>query len=181
MKSLSIYAVILFSIFNSFTSFAQKGAVNSTATIKVWGNCEMCKKKIEKAAKSSGATTAVWSEETKELAVTFDPAKTSTEKIQQSVAAVGYDTQDFIATDAAYKKLPGCCQYDRKATDTQDVKKCCAMEKCGKDAAACKEMDCCKDMKCCKEKACTHDKACCKDHAAATNKSCGKGKSCCKM
>ncbi|UEG49700.1 cation transporter [Ferruginibacter lapsinanis] len=181
MKALSIYAVILFSIFNSFTSFAQKGAVANTATIKVWGNCETCKKKIEKAAKNSGAATAVWSEETKELVVTYDGAKTSTERIQQSVAAAGYDTQDFVASDAAYNKLPGCCQYDRKPVTTEEVKKCCNMEKCGKDAAACKEMKCCKDAKCCKEKGCVKGKACCKEHASVTDKSCGQEKSCCTM
>ena len=62
MKTLSIYAVILFSIFSFNLSYAQSV---KNDTIKVWGNCGMCKTKIEKAAKAAGASTANWNEETK--------------------------------------------------------------------------------------------------------------------
>ena len=85
-------------------------------TIKVWGNCGMCKKVIEKAAKTAGATAASWNEDSKELKVTYNSKKTSSQKIQQGIANAGYDTQDFAASNAAYLKLPACCHYDRKAT-----------------------------------------------------------------
>lgn len=112
MKALSIFSIILSAVLFSNTSFAQ--AVK-TDTIKVWGNCGMCKETIEKAATSAKATTANWDEETKILQVSFNDSKTSLQKIQQAVAKSGYDTQDFTGDDKAYSKLPMCCKYDRKA------------------------------------------------------------------
>jgi periplasmic mercuric ion binding protein len=112
MKTLSLFTAILFSIFTINTSTAQTA---KTETIKVWGNCGMCKTTIEKAAKKGGAKTASWNEDSKELKVTYAVAKTSSAKIQESIAKSGYDTQDFTAVKTAYNNLPGCCKYDRKA------------------------------------------------------------------
>ena len=95
----------------SVSLFAQ----SKTDTVKVWGNCDECKNKIEKAAEKAGAASANWSDETYLLVVNYDAAKTSSLDIQKSIAAVGYDTQDVKADDAAYKKLPKCCQYKREA------------------------------------------------------------------
>lgn len=83
--------------------------------IKVAGNCGMCKKHIEKAAKDAGATTANWDKVSKMLTVSFDPSKTSNDKIEIAIAAAGYDTEHKQATEEAYKKLDECCQYERKA------------------------------------------------------------------
>jgi copper chaperone CopZ len=85
-----------------------------TDKFKVSGNCEMCKSRIEKAAKVDGVTKAEWNKETQMLAVTYDPSKVKSEDVQKKVAAAGHDTEKFKATDQAYKKLPSCCQYDRK-------------------------------------------------------------------
>jgi hypothetical protein len=115
MKTLNICAALLFSIFAINFSFAQ--GTTKKETIKVWGNCSMCKTTIEKAAKKGGATTANWNEESKELKVSFASNKTSSDKIQQSIAKFGYDTQGFTADDKVYNKLHGCCKYDRKAAD----------------------------------------------------------------
>jgi len=81
----------------------------------VRGNCDMCKARIETAAKSAGATAANWSAETQKVSLEFDPAKTSAEAILKKIAEVGHDNEKFSATDTAYKKLPGCCLYDRDA------------------------------------------------------------------
>lgn len=86
----------------------------NTNTIKVSGNCGMCKKHIEKAALEAGATTANWDKVSKIITFSFDPAKSSNEKIETSIAAAGYDTEHKQASEAAYKKLDECCQYDRK-------------------------------------------------------------------
>lgn len=81
-------------------------------TIKVSGNCEMCKDRIETAAKSvSGVMTADWSAEKQILNVEFDPNKTNSDDIQKIIAKVGHDTEKYKATDAAYKALPDCCLY----------------------------------------------------------------------
>ena len=90
-------------------SFAQ-----APTNIKVSGNCGMCKKHIEKAAKDAGATTANWDKVSKILAVTFDAGKTNTDKIETAIAGAGYDTEHKEANAEAYKKLDECCQYDRK-------------------------------------------------------------------
>ena len=111
MKTLSLMAVMLISIFSVNTSFAQTA---KTETIKVWGNCEMCKASIEKAAKKAGATKANWNEDSKELKVTYAVNKTSSAKIQEAIARSGYDTQEFTADNGAYNKLKACCKYDRK-------------------------------------------------------------------
>jgi len=82
--------------------------------IKVYGNCSQCRSHIQKAAKLAGATDAKWDVDTKILTVSFDATKTSSKKIQSSIANAGYDTQDATASNEAYQKLDECCQYDRK-------------------------------------------------------------------
>ena len=88
-------------------------------TIKVSGNCNTCKKKIEKAAIAAGASYASWDKNTKILALKLDDVKTSDRKIQERIAAAGYDTPDIKASEEAYKKLDDCCQYDRSASKKQ--------------------------------------------------------------
>lgn len=81
---------------------------------KVYGNCGMCESRIEKAAKSvDGVTSADWDKDTKMLLLTFDDAKTSTDKVQMAIAKVGHDTGKHTAKDEVYNELPGCCKYER--------------------------------------------------------------------
>jgi hypothetical protein len=105
----NVFLTICFSVLSVFVLNAQ-----TTQKIKVDGNCGMCKGHIEKAAKEAGAAKAEWDKVAKVLSVTFDAAKTSTDKIETAVAAAGYDTENKVATEEAYKKLEECCQYDRK-------------------------------------------------------------------
>lgn len=102
---------ILFLLAIIFTSL-QLNAQTITS-VKVSGNCSMCKGHIEKAAKEAGAATASWDKVAKVLKFTFDAAKTSTDKIEEAVAAAGYDTEHKKASTEAYTKLDECCQYDR--------------------------------------------------------------------
>ena len=160
MKVLSFIAVLCFGIFTQ--SQAQDLAYTS---IKVWGNCGMCKETIEKSAIKAGASTADWNEETKQLRVSYSNKKTSSEKIQKRIAKSGYDTQDFVAPDKAYNALHGCCKYERKEAATHkgdNSMNCCKDGKCnkeGKDMADCKKENCCKaDM----AKAETKTADCCK-------------------
>jgi periplasmic mercuric ion binding protein len=122
MKTISILAAVVFSIF-TLNTYAQKATVTKE-TIKVWGNCGMCKTTIEKAAKKAGATTASWNEDSKELKVSYTADKTSSQKIQDAVAKAGYDTQDLTGDDKAYSKLPACCHYDRKEVAAKAVYTC---------------------------------------------------------
>ena len=107
MKAKYVFLVLM--IFCSAGLFAQ----SKTDTVKVWGNCDECKDKIETAAKKAGAIAADWNEDNYLLVVNYDNNKTSAADIQKEIAAVGYDTQEVKATDDAYNKLPKCCQYKR--------------------------------------------------------------------
>jgi len=110
MKTKVLSLVALF-MMGTFTVFAG----NKTEKIKVYGNCNMCETRIEKAAKGvEGVSKAEWNKDTKIMEVTFDDTKTSTDKIEKAIAAVGHDTPNCTAPDAVYEKLPACCHYDRK-------------------------------------------------------------------
>lgn len=89
-------------------------AATATDTLKVWGNCDECKGKIEKAALKAGAASADWNADNYQLVVSYNNEQTSAVNIEKEIAAVGYDTQDVKATDDAYHKLPKCCQYERQ-------------------------------------------------------------------
>ena len=134
-------------------SFAQ----TKTESFNVSGECGMCKKTIEKAAKSAGASFAEWNTESKLLTVKFTENTTSATKIQNAIAGAGYDTPGVKATEEAYKNLPECCQYERAAAQ---AKACCESEKCTQSACM-KDGKCAKDATCCKEAGCDK-KDCCK-------------------
>jgi len=139
----------------------------TSTKIKVAGNCGMCKAHIEKAAKEAGAVTANWDKAAKVLKVSFNASKTSSDKIEDAVAAAGYDTEHKVASAEAYSKLDECCQYDRtsktavaeNASCCKPGASCCAegvtckkgMSKDGKEMGCCKkDAACCKDGSCCK-------------------------------
>lgn len=110
MKIAKIVAALAMLLSVTFTAHAQ----TKKETIKVYGNCGMCQKTIETAAKKAGATSAKWNKTTKMMTVTFDEKKTSKETIQKTIAAAGYDTEQFTADEKAYNNLHECCQYERK-------------------------------------------------------------------
>jgi len=114
MKTSFICITVLCNIFFYTAARAQKTPILKSETIKVWGNCETCKKRIENAAKSAGATTAMWNEDSQLLDLSYDAGKTSGKKIQEKIAASGHDTQDETANINRYDALPGCCKYRRK-------------------------------------------------------------------
>jgi mercuric ion binding protein len=95
-----------------------------TETFKVWGNCEMCKARIEKAAKEEGVSSADWNIETKILTVSFDPAKTNLGAIEKKIADVGHDNEKYRADDKVYNALPECCKYKRAPLDLQAYYTC---------------------------------------------------------
>ena len=81
--------------------------------IPVNGNCsEMCKPRIEKAAKSvPGVLAATWNLKAQKLTLVYDNTKTDTKTVQKAVAASGHDSGNIKASQATYDKLPGCCKY----------------------------------------------------------------------
>jgi periplasmic mercuric ion binding protein len=118
MKTIKLFLLIIMISATSGTIIAQTtsgiAGKQKTETFKVWGNCDMCKNRIEKAVKEEGATTADWNTESKILAVTFDPAKTSVDTFSKKLAKVGHDTEKYRADDKAYNALDECCKYERR-------------------------------------------------------------------
>jgi len=82
-----------------------------TASIKVYGNCKMCKKRIETALDHVGIKKAIWDPQTKNLEVVYNSSKITELEICKLVAAVGHDTDAVKASDEAYALLPYCCLY----------------------------------------------------------------------
>ena len=86
-----------------------------TESVKIYGNCGMCKTKIEKAGNLKNIAKVDWDADTKMATLTYDDAKTNQDEILKRIALVGYDSEKFLAPANVYSKLPGCCQYDREA------------------------------------------------------------------
>ena len=86
-----------------------------TETVKIYGNCGMCKTKIEKAGNLKNISKVDWNEDTKMATLTYDESKTNQDEILKRIALVGYDSEKFLAPADVYSKLPSCCQYDREA------------------------------------------------------------------
>jgi cation transport ATPase len=88
---------------------------NAKYNVEVNGNCEQCKKRIEKAAFSvAGVKSAVWHIDDQMLHLIINEEKTSLTTVKKAVAKVGHDTDDVKATDADYEALHSCCLYERK-------------------------------------------------------------------
>jgi Cu(I)/Ag(I) efflux system membrane fusion protein len=84
----------------------------TTEEFLVSGNCEMCKERIEKAAKSvKRVTLATWTIKTKMLKVEYNNVATNTLSIQKAIAKAGHDTPNVKADDKTYSSLPECCRY----------------------------------------------------------------------
>ena len=119
MKSLRFIVTAIVAIISCAFTFAQihdhsQMASTKTEKIKVWGNCDFCKDRIEKAARIDGVSKAEWNKDTKVLTLAYNPSVVAGDDIQKKIAAVGHDTEKFKASDTVYKSLPGCCQYVRK-------------------------------------------------------------------
>ena len=123
MKSLSKIVVVIVVLLSSMNSFAQiKNA--KTETIKIYGNCDMCKANIEKAGNVNKVATVNWNKDTKMATLNYDGKKTNQDEILKRIALAGYDSEKFLAPDDVYAKLSDCCQYKRElkpVAKTQDA------------------------------------------------------------
>lgn len=119
MKAVKFVLAAIIVAVLSITSYAQmhdhsKMVSTKNVTVKVLGNCELCKERIEKAAKIDGVSKADWNVDTQKLALTYNPSKVTSDEVQKKIAAVGHDTEKYKATSKAYNSLPSCCQYNRQ-------------------------------------------------------------------
>jgi periplasmic mercuric ion binding protein len=108
MKTKFNFILIIFLV-TSFYAAAQSKTVKTS--IKVFGNCGMCKERIETALDQSGIKVAQWDSKTKNLELVYNRKKISEEKIHELIAGVGHDTEKVKAKDDVYAALPFCCLY----------------------------------------------------------------------
>jgi periplasmic mercuric ion binding protein len=118
MKTMRIVLVAMIAIFMNLSTQAQNNKQKNessvkTASFKVNGNCDLCKARIEKAAKIEGVSKAEWNKDTKILTVRYEAQKTSLDNIHKKIAEAGHDTDILKADDKAYNSLPACCHYER--------------------------------------------------------------------
>ncbi len=112
------YLVLMLAVLGvAFTSQAQENkSKNAKVDLEVKGNCDMCKKRIEKAAFSvKGVKSADWHSDDQMLHLIVDENKTNSKQIEEAVAKAGHDTKNIKATKESYENLHGCCQYDRES------------------------------------------------------------------
>ena len=113
MRNLFLGMMLLFVALS--TQAQVKKSKNAKHNIEVNGNCEMCKKRIEKAAYSvKGVKSAEWHIDDHMLHLIINEEKCSLLDIKNAIVKVGHDTDDVKAKEVEYNSLHGCCQYERK-------------------------------------------------------------------
>ena len=106
--------LLLLSLFVISISVNGQNQKNKKSNFEVTGNCEICKKRIEKAALSlKGVKMATWDIPSNILSVTYNSNKIMPDQIKSTIAKVGHDTPLFKAPDDVYNELPMCCIYER--------------------------------------------------------------------
>jgi copper chaperone CopZ len=118
MKTIKFVIAALMAVLPGINTNAQMHdhspmVATKTESIKVSGNCDLCKARIEKAAKVDGVSKAEWNKNTKVLTLVYNPAIVTSDAVQKKIASVGHDTEKFKADDKVYNSLPGCCKYER--------------------------------------------------------------------
>ncbi|WP_310559100.1 DUF3347 domain-containing protein [Flavobacterium sp.] len=112
-KSLNTLMIVLLLVLSTTLNAQIKNA--KTETVKVYGNCGMCKSKIEQAGNIKKIAKVDWNQDSSMATLTYDSKKTNQDEILKRIAIVGYDSDKFLAPDDVYNNLHGCCQYDRVA------------------------------------------------------------------
>lgn len=106
-----IFSALLVILFYTCSIAQIKNA--KTETVKIYGNCGMCKTTIEKAGDVKKTSKVIWNEDSKVATLTYNSKTTNQDAILKRIALVGYDSDKFLAPDDAYAKLPQCCKYQR--------------------------------------------------------------------
>lgn len=111
MVTKNLLSIVSATLMLSSCSAQMKNA--RTTTVHVNGDCGMCEKTIEKAAYVKGEAQADWDVDAKTARITYDSVRTTLDVVLERIAQAGYDSEKYLAPDAAYAALPGCCQYAR--------------------------------------------------------------------
>ncbi|MFL5773206.1 MAG: TonB-dependent receptor domain-containing protein, partial [Flavisolibacter sp.] len=118
MKFLLPAVFMLLFLAGTFAGNAQSNS--ETISFRVNGVCVQCQQRIQKSLRIKGVKTSSWDVNTKMLTVTFNPDLVSPNRLHETVAAVGHDTEIKKAEDKTYNALPECCHY-RGMTDVSEM------------------------------------------------------------
>jgi len=111
----NIVLLFVFTFIGFSVNAQQAKSKNAKYDFEVNGNCEQCKKRIEKAAFSiAGVKSAVWQIDDHNMRLILNEEKSSVLDVQKAIAKVGHDTEAVKATDEDYNNLHHCCLYERK-------------------------------------------------------------------
>lgn len=114
MKAITIYSLtlILTLFFVQSEIYAQKKDENKVVKLQTSAHTEMCKAKIEKTlAYEKGIIESKLDRETQILTVTYNPKKTSIEKIIKVIFNLGHDAIEIVEKE------------EKIESDKEDVKK----------------------------------------------------------
>ena len=107
-----IVVVLLIAFLGMNASAQEQPNKNKKVEVEVNGVCDMCKKRIEKAAYSvKGVKSAVWHAEDQDIHLIIDETKCTVLDVEKAIAKAGHDTKDVKATAEQYEKIHGCCKY----------------------------------------------------------------------
>jgi periplasmic mercuric ion binding protein len=109
MKKIQLMLALL--LISSTALFAQSKAVQKVVIKTPTVQCEMCKNKIEQyLSREPGVSAVKVNYKLKTTTVTFLTDRNNIEQLKTAIANVGYDADDVLADETAYKKLPKCCK-----------------------------------------------------------------------
>jgi copper chaperone CopZ len=104
---------VIYLLISPFVLLAQNKNTEKVS-FEVTGNCEICKKRIEKSALTvKGVKAANWDIPSNLISIVYNPNRVTLLKIQNTIAQIGHDTPLAKAPDEIYNKLPLCCIYKR--------------------------------------------------------------------
>lgn len=105
-SALLTIVILLFLFLTGYTQIV-------TTSFKAYGNCGLCKERIEKSLKIDGVTSVFWDAKTEIVTISYNKTLLNEDQLRQIIAYTGHDTDKLKAKDKAYKALPTCCQYNR--------------------------------------------------------------------
>jgi hypothetical protein len=117
----SINILMAISVLLSFAVGNAQTKNFKSESVKIYGNCAMCEKTIEKAGNLNKEASVDWDKDTKMAIISYDSSVTSKGEILKRIALAGYDSDLFFAPDDTYSNLPECCQYERAKKDAHNM------------------------------------------------------------
>lgn len=115
-KSILKYIALAFAVI-AFALPANAQKKKAEIKFTIYGNCDMCKERIEEALDVKGIIFAEWDKDTKIATVAYKTAKITENEIHQLIADAGYSTDKVKANADAYSKLDKCCQNPNPLND----------------------------------------------------------------